>query len=250
MKMAITAFLTIILFAALTQAAVLRGTVYDSDFNALSKVLVEINSTPRQTMVAQHGEYAFNVPLGHYEINAFFENASTSAEASVITEGDYRIDLILISIDLGELNAYDQNLPNVLNETFAEEKTQPPALAQSENLAFFAIVALALATLVAAAWLFTRFKKRAKNESKTIARKKARREVAKIVEEKHVTLTREQRELLEKIKSSGGRLKQKDLRKQVEYSEAKVSLDLDVLESQGLIKRIKKGRGNIIIARE
>ncbi len=32
------------------------------------------------------------------------------------------------------------------------------------------------------------------------------------------------------------------------YSEAKVSLMLDDLENKGLIKKIKKGRSNIIIA--
>jgi len=227
----------------------LRGTVYDARLNALPKALVEINTTPRQTMVATRGEYSFNVTPGYYEIKAAFENATTNAEALVATEGEYRIDLVMIDIDLGELNADEPNLPSALNETLAEEKTQP-APTQGETLAFFALAAIAAVALVATAWLFTRFKKQTKIEAKTTARKKARREVAKIVKEKRVALTREQRELLEKIKGAGGRLTQRELRKQVDYSEAKVSLDLDVLESQGLIKRIKKGRGNIIIAGE
>ncbi len=248
MKKIIAAFFTLFLFSTFTQAAVLHGTVYDARLNAFPKVVVEINSTPRQTMVAPSGEYAFNVTLGYYEIKAVFENASTSAEALVATEGEYRIDLVMIDIEIGELNADDSSFPNALNETLAEETTAQPT--QNETMAFFAIAAITAAALAATVWFFIRFKKQANIKGKTTAQKKARREVARIVEEKRVVLTREQRELLEKIKGSGGRLTQKELRKQVDYSEAKVSLDLDVLESQGLIKRIKKGRGNIIIAGE
>lgn len=249
MKRTIIAIFTLaLILTTFAQAAVLYGTVYDARLNALPKALVEINTTPRQTMVATRGEYSFNVSPGYYKIKAVFENASTNTEALVASEGEFRIDLVMIDVDIGELNADETSLPSTLNETLAEEKTQPPT--QGETLAFFAIAALAAAALVATALFFTRFKKQTKIEAKTTARKKARREVARIVKEKRVALTREQRELLEKIKGAGSRLTQRELRKQVDYSEAKVSLDLDVLESQGLIKRIKKGRGNIIIAGE
>ncbi len=242
------------LLQTFTQATVLRGTVYDANLNALPKALVEINSTPRQTMVATRGEYYFNVTPGYYEITAVFENASTSADALVASEGEFRIDLVMIDVEIGveELNETTASLsfPSALNETLTEEKTVATPPTQNEVLAFLAITALAIAAITATALLFTRFKKQAKIEARMKARKKARREVEEIVKEKQVVLTREQRELLEKIKGAGGSLTQKELRKQVDYSEAKVSLDLDVLESQGLIKRIKKGRGNIIVAKE
>ena len=246
----VAAFFTLVLITTFARAAILRGTIYDARLNALPKAIVEINSTPRQTMVAIQGEYSFNVTPGYYEINALFENTSTTTNALITTEGDYRIDLVMIDVEIGELNPDEPSLPNALNETLAEEKTQPTTPTQNEIIAFLAIATLATATLIATALFFTRFKKQAKIQAKKTARKKARREVEEIVKEKSVVLTREQRELLEKIKESGGRLTQKELRKQVDYSEAKVSLDLDVLESQGLIKKIKKGRGNIIIAVE
>ena len=40
---------------------------------------------------------------------------------------------------------------------------------------------------------------------------------------------------------------QKDIRKSIPFSEAKVSLILADLEHTGKIEKIKKGRGNIII---
>ncbi len=46
----------------------------------------------------------------------------------------------------------------------------------------------------------------------------------------------------------GGRVTQKELRGEMKCSEAKVSLMLDDLEDRGYIKKIKKGRSNIIIA--
>ena len=52
------------------------------------------------------------------------------------------------------------------------------------------------------------------------------------------------------IKKEGGRISQKDLRKQIPLSEAKISLMIAELESKGVIDKIKKGRGNIIILKK
>ena len=49
------------------------------------------------------------------------------------------------------------------------------------------------------------------------------------------------------IKQEGGRATQKHIRKQIPLSEAKISLMIDELEHKGVIEKIKKGRGNIII---
>ncbi|MEK6826492.1 MAG: winged helix-turn-helix transcriptional regulator, partial [Nanoarchaeota archaeon] len=53
--------------------------------------------------------------------------------------------------------------------------------------------------------------------------------------------------LLRILKEKGGRATQKEIRKEFGLSEAKVSLMVTDLESQGLIRKIKKGRANIII---
>lgn len=49
------------------------------------------------------------------------------------------------------------------------------------------------------------------------------------------------------ISDHGGRIAQAELRKELPYSEAKVTLMLADLEDRGYIRKIKKGRGNIII---
>lgn len=53
--------------------------------------------------------------------------------------------------------------------------------------------------------------------------------------------------VIEIIKKEGGRTTQKDIREKIGLSEAKVSLMIVELEDKGIIKKIKKGRGNIII---
>jgi uncharacterized membrane protein len=51
------------------------------------------------------------------------------------------------------------------------------------------------------------------------------------------------------IKEEGGRTTQKDIRKKIPLSEAKVSLMISELEAKGKIQKIKKGRGNIIVVK-
>ncbi len=55
------------------------------------------------------------------------------------------------------------------------------------------------------------------------------------------------RQVLAIIEKNDGRITQLDLRKMLPYSEAKVSLIVSDLESRGLVKKIKKGRGNVLI---
>jgi uncharacterized membrane protein len=53
-------------------------------------------------------------------------------------------------------------------------------------------------------------------------------------------------EILDMIRNNR-RLTQKDIRRKIPYSEAKISLVLSDLEAQGIIRKIRKGRGNIIV---
>lgn len=59
-------------------------------------------------------------------------------------------------------------------------------------------------------------------------------------------LTYEHREILKIIRSNGGSMAQKELRKNLDYSEGKVSLMLVDLERRGCIRQLRQGRGNIL----
>ncbi|AKB12342.1 hypothetical protein SAMN02910340_01691 [Methanosarcina thermophila] len=57
-------------------------------------------------------------------------------------------------------------------------------------------------------------------------------------------------EVMDIIRSQGGRITQKDLRSRLKYSEGKVSLMLADLERRELIEKFKRGRGNIVILKD
>ena len=52
------------------------------------------------------------------------------------------------------------------------------------------------------------------------------------------------------LKEEGGRATQKAKRKEIQLSEAKISLMIEELEHKGIVEKIKKGRGNIIILKK
>jgi len=58
------------------------------------------------------------------------------------------------------------------------------------------------------------------------------------------------KEIVNILRRHGGRMTQLELRKELNYSEAKVSLMLADLENRGLIERFRRGRGNIIILKK
>ncbi len=58
------------------------------------------------------------------------------------------------------------------------------------------------------------------------------------------------KEVLEVIKQEGGRITQRDLRRKLGYSEAKMSLIIADLERRGLVEKVKKGRGNVIFLKQ
>jgi uncharacterized membrane protein len=105
----------VFLFLVFTQgnalAATIHGTVYEwSSFEPLSNVVVKINSTPEQSVVAADSEYSFNLTPGTYQITAnYFKGDdlvyTTEENVTISAEGEYVHDLLLFpSYDPGPLN--------------------------------------------------------------------------------------------------------------------------------------------------
>jgi uncharacterized membrane protein len=74
---------------------------------------------------------------------------------------------------------------------------------------------------------------------------KIKKDIEETVQAKDVLA--ESKKVLDFIKQEGGRTTQKDIRMKFPSSEAKISLIISELEHKGIIKKIKKGRGNIIV---
>ncbi len=228
--------LVVLLFLpSMAAGAVLHGTVYDwSTFEPLSNVIVEVNSTPAQFMVAVNGSYSFNLPPGDYLLQASYYRGSVleyQAEENITIPpggGDIVRDILLFpSLDTEEEPEFsDLNLDAVKDKSWNINMTLLSAIVfVIVLLVFFKIRGLRVFSQA--------------GQSTSVPTSMPREEIPPDLAG-----------VLEIIKASGGRITQKDLRKNLKCSEAKVSLMLADLESRGLIKKIKKGRGNIIILEE
>jgi uncharacterized membrane protein len=208
MKKLLLLFL-VLLVPVFASAATLHGTVYDLDFEVVENVVVEINSNPMQSMIAADGDYSFELNEGEY-----------------VLEAKYYIGQTLISSVSEEVSIIEEGdyvldlilFPNLDDEViddfdFDEEETRTSLTYWMIGLAAFFI-------------LFVLFKKKPK---------------------KKVLDKDEADDVLEFIKKEGGRTTQKEIRKNLGLGEAKMSLIIAELEHKKVVKRIKKGRGNIII---
>ncbi len=221
----LTAFLFLANFA---NAATIYGAVYDLSLAKVGDARVEINSVPRQFMVAQNGTYSFNVPNGAYTIKAQQVQkgtiiASVQENVTIRQSGSYVLDLILfpdieegvedVDIDINEVERLNGNA--------------------------FAVAAIIVAFLIAALAYFAYRKIKQKKELPNGEEEEHKQE--SIIEGKEID------KITELLKKGGGRLTQKEIRKEIPLSEAKISLMIAELEHKGVVEKIKKGRGNIII---
>ncbi len=204
MKKILFVMLCFVLISTFSQAATIEGGLYDLSLKNLKNVIVEINTFPKQRVIAVNGYYKFeSVPLGNYTIFAYTKDKELTAkeEITILQEGSYRVDLFL--------------LPEI---PIKEEKSY-------SRLAW-------IIGLIVVAFLIAMFVKRKKQKPK---------------QEEKTKLKEDLQELIKLIKKLGSRTTQKELVKQTGLSEAKISLMLTELEDLGKIKRIKKGRTNIIV---
>ena len=233
----------------LALGATIHGKVFDYNFRLAANSIVKINTVPEQKMVAVDGSYSFTVPKGEYTLTAFVNDETEQLvyyvedNISVVEEGDYVRDLILFPYeDLSELD---------LNGEFDELIIiDEPKKTSFLLIVFYVLggVVIIIALLVLA---FGSKKEKRKEEPETQVAKTGAgaAESAKAETVKPIT-TGEEPDELEKVLAfikAHRRVTQKDIRKEFPLSEAKISLIITDLESQAKVRKIKKGRGNIII---
>lgn len=269
--------------------ATIHGAIYEWDtFQLMENVIIEVNTTPPQSIVAKYGVYSMNLAPGEYLLTAtYYENntltASTQETITISDDGDYIIDLIL-------LPSYDSDLsedPDLLDIT-ASLEADSEAFEDGADDRTLLYVAVLIVLLVGGTAVYSFSKKKGKKKAdeemqispvagdmmkvaametkgessagvpykideteglepkvSEVSETPAVPEVVDVGEE--VPLPSDLQEVLDIIRSGGGRITQKELRSKLSYSEAKVSLVVSDLENRGLVEKFKKGRGNIII---
>ena len=105
----IAVVLALVAPALADSTATVHGGVYSSDtFEPLDNAVVDVNSTPTQSMVAKYGLYSFELMPGNYTITArYYQNGTLtySAEetAKIKDNGTYVLDLLLLPVYSEEL---------------------------------------------------------------------------------------------------------------------------------------------------
>lgn len=216
------------LFSNIAIAANVHGNIYDLSLRKASGAKVEVNTTPEQILISTDGSYSFDIPNGFYTIKAELRQdgvaASESRNISISQEGKYIIDLILFP----SFNEED-DISKELELSFPE----------AENRIFVPLI-ITLFLAILAIVISVIFK--GKKENVKVSGEKANtEEKGKKEDDSYLD------KVIEVIKKEGGRATQKEIRKQIPVSEAKISLMIAELEHKGIIKKIKRGRGNIIV---
>lgn len=232
-----------VLMVASAYAATITGTVYDLSLEPVSNAVIEIDTKPTQRMVSRNGMYRFDVPPGEYELIATVKEdgivaMGTQEDVTVEGGGDYTFDLFLYEDFSEEDDLLDMETLDVDEELF---ETSAP-----RYVIFIVAFGVAL-TAGAVFYLFLRSKKGQiedkGGEDKTAG---AHHHAHQQIKQEDAAANAKE-EIIAILKAHDGRMTQKELRRKLAHSEAKVSIVLAELEEEGRIKKIKKGRGNILI---
>ena len=225
----LTAFITF----QLASAATVYGSVYDFSLNKVNNARVEINTSTQQFLIARNGSYSFNVPNGTYMIKAQLMQkntitASVQENITITQDGSYVLDLILFpDVEEGVENPNLDINGNVVDDNSPKNN-------------YWVIIVLLVIFLAAGLYYLKIHKINSENREKEIET------IGQKLEEDAYDLD----QVIKIIKQEGGRATQKEIRKQIPLSEAKISLMIAELEHKGLIEKIKKGRGNIVILKK
>ena len=221
----------------LVLGATIYGNVYDISLEKVSNVKIDINTEPKQSYVSKDGSYVFNVPPGKYTLSAarLNEGVVDSAAAENITvtsEGNFVLDLILFP---------SFSLDNEMIQEGEDIAKDEQGFIQEEGNGNNIWIVLAFIAVFAFGWLVY------KKYGAFLKRKGREAGEEKAGERKDLKYLDDASQIIDILKKQGGRATQKEIRKEIPLSEAKVSLMISELEDKGLVRKIKKGRGNILL---
>jgi len=264
LKVAIVLFLFLVLLKFST-AATLGGNVYDLSLDQLNDVIIKVDTQPEQQLIVKDGTYSFQLPPGDYVVEAkYYEDNilkyEDKQEVEIKEEGEFVYDLILFpSLEEDDKLFEDVNLDVPYDEN------------GNGKLSSSVLVGVLILIIVLIGYFFV-WKKKKKLETKkekedlvekepeTTSETKEKTEILKktaeepdsTTETSNITTDTDETsdEYYDKILvmlKEHKRLTQKEIRKEIPLSEAKISLIISEMEHKGVVEKIKKGRGNIIV---
>ncbi len=249
----------LVVCASSATAAVVHGTTYEwSTFEALENTIVLVNSTPPQVLVASSGSYTFDLPEGSYAIRAEYYRGNlleycAEEELAIVGDGDFVLDLLMFP-PIEEV--YLCEAINLSEDIFDYEEFHEDE--RDSTVLLYATGILSILAIISALFLWKRGKKGYGTDGKedygyepVEPEPEAPEESGELGELEpggaESAIPSDLQEVLSILRGCDGRITQKDLRLRLNCSEAKASLMITDLKDRGLVKKVKKGRGNVII---
>jgi len=196
-----------LLFIALASAGQVYGEIYKSSMERPNSTIIEIEGQFSYRMVSEKPNFSIYLPEGEYAISA--------------SAFDEKGNLQYYASEDVSIGDGDQRIDLVLK----------PADEGPLAMGLMAMVFIICASL---AFFILRKKGHQPNAPATAIEPKAPR------------LDPDARALITALDNMEGRATQKELKESLKFSDSKLSLILTELEHYGLIRKFKKGRGNII----
>lgn len=217
-----------------TCAVTVSGIAYDwLTIEPLPNVIIKVfanESLVLQRVSGSAGEYSFNLSAGTYVIEAIYLQNGTVYYYSKenfspgLSQQNVFFDLILFPPTEDLFPDFEEEIPEL-----EEDIIDPALFPQEDNTLLYLLIVLAVLSVSALAYAVW---KRPEPRSQIVSDTKV--------------ISDELYDVVELIKGKGGRIAQRELRRELNYSAAKMSQTINELETKDIIKRIKKGRGNII----
>lgn len=234
--------LFLLLAFQLAYAAIIYGDIYEGDtFSYLNNTMIRIEG-PLSIQFLAHQNYSTKLPFGMYSLSASSFAGSKCeyySEEKINLSQDYmHFDLVLLPCELQQLIPQEKETP--------ESSTMPSGQKQSNEPLLLLIAIFLLAVI---AYLFYRHTAMLREMKKagTFQPPAAEERMEKYeVTDADCQLDEDSHKILGILKSSGGRMLQKELRQIMGASQSNLSLILTELEHLGYIKRFKRGRENLL----
>jgi len=236
-------WIVLLLSVSFASAATIHGAIYDANFNTIDDIVLFINTTPKQNHISKNGAYFFNVPIGTFSISLekFYQKELVYTFERIVhieKDGEFQIDIVLDAV------------PGI---DFPVDVKPRPSLLNLMRIHFNKIVTIGIIAAVVfigiAILAFIRYKKKSGFTIAVPHIGEHKDDVSTTVSLGSTEHSYDLDGILSIIEEEGGRCTQKDIRRKIPLSEAKISLMITELVEQGKIKKIKRGRGNIIALR-
>ncbi len=227
--------LIILMLSSSVFSNAIYGEIINADnFTKLNNTVIRIDGQITEQFTAD-GQYSVDLEPGSYTFTAVhYSNGKVDyidKENVSVNGSQTRFDLVLIPYDLYLITPQQHSdVAAVANDTSLPAPAQPdsnPVSPAPDQSIFLIIGGLLVIGSIALVYILVRRKTVNNSEEAYLPDEEARL-------------------MLKIIRENEGRMYQKELRGILNWSEAKMSVTVSELESAGLIKRIKKGRDNLL----